>query len=347
MSGVRMKAAEARSLRKRVVQTYQSANFACNRTKTIQHFVKEGHSYATIHQMLQQFITCGKSSPLKKSGRPLKTTKKFVNSVKNKFKKDANLSNRYLAKKLKVDESTIRVAKKKANIKTRKCQKAPLYKNDQESRAKTNCRKLSDKKFVRKFVIMDDETYVLATRTSTPGNKYYSCIDGQDVSPSKKFKQTEKFPKKFLIWQAIGDDGKVSPSKVLSGTMNTDTYFECIEKVLIPWIKEEYGAQNVVFWPDMASCHYAKKVIAILRAENIDFVERAENAPNLPQGRPIERFWALCKKEMSVDIRDINHMDKEWKKVSKKVAEMHGQRIMQGLRSKIRKVGRKGVYSIL
>ena len=161
---------------------------------------------------------------------------------------------------------------------------------------------------------MDDETYVIASRTSTPGNKYYSYVDGQPVSPSEMYKQVEKFPKKFLIWQAIGSDGKVSPSKVLCGTMNTETYFETVKNILLTWIKKEYGAANIVFWPDMATPHYSKKVVALLREEGVEFVERNENAPNLPQGRPIEQFWAICKRELDVDITDVNHMQKEWKK---------------------------------
>ena len=252
-----------------------------------------------------------------------------------------------MAKKFKVNEITVRRAKLIADIKTKKCQKAPLYKNNQEERGKTNCRKLVEKKFVRKVVIMDDETYVLNTRESTPGNKFYSFIRGQSVSPSKKFKRVEKFPKKYLVWQAIADDGKVCKPKVLKGTMGTDTYVDCLETIMIPWIKKEYGVDNVVFWPDMAACHYSKKTLALLDAHGIDYVGKLENAPNLPQGRPIEKFCALCKQQLSVDVNNVDHLEKEWKKVSRKVAKDHGHNLMKGLRSKLRTIGRQGVYAIL
>jgi hypothetical protein len=45
---------------------------------------------------------------------------------------------------------------------------------------------------------------------------------------------------------------------------------------------------NYVLWPDLASLHYAKISTEWLEANNIDFVAKQHNPPNLPQARPIE-----------------------------------------------------------
>ena len=47
----------------------------------------------------------------------------------------------------------------------------------------------------------------------------------------------------------------------------------------------------------MASVDYAKKITDLLNDEGIDFVSYDANAPCVPQARPIEKYWALCKKE--------------------------------------------------
>lgn len=65
------------------------------------------------------------------------------------------------------------------------------------------------------------------------------------------------FLKKYLIWQAIGEDSNVSEPFISEGTMNGETYFrECIGKRLLPFIAE----RNVLFWLDMATVHYIKNL---------------------------------------------------------------------------------------
>jgi hypothetical protein len=44
---------------------------------------------------------------------------------------------------------------------------------------------------------------------------------------------------------------------------------------------------------DMASAHYKKDVTEWLADQSIEFVEKDQNAPNVPQARPIENLGAL------------------------------------------------------
>ena len=50
-----------------------------------------------------------------------------------------------------------------------------------------------------------------------------------------------------------------------------------------------------MFWPDLASSHYAKTVLDYLRAKNVNFVKKDQNPPNVPECRPIENFWGILK----------------------------------------------------
>ena len=36
---------------------------------------------------------------------------------------------------------------------------------------------------------------------------------------------------------------------------------ECLEKILLPFLKEHHADEKYVFWPDKASSHYAKKTL--------------------------------------------------------------------------------------
>ena len=69
-------------------------------------------------------------------------------------------------------------------------------------------------------------------------------------------------------------------------------------------IKKYYSRGDYVFWPDLASSHYAKSVQNYLNDQNIPFVVKKDNPANVPKARPIEDFWG--------NIKRIVH-DKGWK----------------------------------
>ena len=65
---------------------------------------------------------------------------------------------------------------------------------------------------------------------------------------------------------------------------------ECFKKRLLPFIHDKHSNGNYLFWPDLATSHYAKDCLTWM-SENINFVPKDMNPPNVPQARPIENFW--------------------------------------------------------
>ncbi len=87
-----------------------------------------------------------------------------------------------------------------------------------------------------------------------------------------------------------------------------------------------------------------------MRSQDISFVERPNNAPNCPQVRPIDKYWALCKKQYkkrSKEPKSLNGFRIICRNVSKKVTEMSGKNLMERLRVKLRSVGYAGVMERL
>ena len=61
---------------------------------------------------------------------------------------------------------------------------------------------------------------------------------------------------------------------------------ECLEKILLPFLKEHHADGKYVFWPDKASSHYAKKTQEYLEQKKIPYVPKERNPTNffrLPQ----------------------------------------------------------------
>ncbi len=75
-------------------------------------------------------------------------------------------------------------------------------------------------------------------------------------------------------------------------------------------------------------------------------MEKSENAPNAPQARPIEIFWALCKEKYRQNKRipkNIRAFKKRWKDISTLVALNSGRELMARARPKLLEISNFGV----
>lgn len=190
-----------------------------------------------------------------------------------------------------------------------------------------------------------DESYVIGDFSQLPGVSYYRAKWRFGVRHQFKYQGLVKFPKKYLIWQAICSCGKRSKSYIAKGSMNTDIYVkECLQKRLLPFVKSH--RVNTIFWPDLASCHYSKKTVKWYKLNHINFVPKDSNPPNCPELRPIERYWALVKAKLRLSgktAKNRKSFAQLWLSCSKKVGDDVVKRLMAGLKSKIYKFSRTAI----
>lgn len=73
---------------------------------------------------------------------------------------------------------------------------------------------------------------------------------------------------KYLVWHAIDEFGDVSQLYAPESSINAHVYKyskECIKKRFILFIGKHYARANVIFWPDITTCHYVINVTDYLR----------------------------------------------------------------------------------
>ena len=108
-----------------------------------------------------------------------------------------------------------------------------------------------------KILVMDDETYCPIDPNNITGSKFYSVTNNKSKYEQFKFKLKPRFLKEYLIWQALDSLGNISKPSISTSTMNSERYLkDCVKKRLIPFINN----RDVLFWPDMATCHYSASV---------------------------------------------------------------------------------------
>ena len=77
-------------------------------------------------------------------------------------------------------------------------------------------------------------------------------------------------------------------------------------------------------------------------------MSREENPPAVPQARPIERFWNLCKQQYfktTTEPKSIKQFEKIWRKISRNVEQNSAQQLTKGLRRTLKLIGNKGVLA--
>ena len=178
---------------------------------------------------------------------------------------------------------------------TKKTFMSPL----QKKAARPKCRKLLQKYGKVDFII-DDESYFTLSNTTLAGNDRFYSNNLQTTPGNVRYKYKSKYEPKLLVWIAISPRGKSRTLFLPSGlAVNQQVYKEsCLKERLVPFIKQYYQDGKYVFWPDLASSHYAHSVQDYLRRENINYVPKLANPANVSKVRAIEDFWGILKQKV-------------------------------------------------
>ena len=145
----------------------------------------------------------------------------------------------------------------------------------------------------------------------------------------------------------MDENGNVLGPFVSEGIISAKVYLkECSQARLLLFIGKHYDHNEILFWPDMASTHYADKVISFLNDNRIEFVQKSKNDPNTPQARGIEWFCALCKTEYferQNSPKSVRGLALVWRNISKSVAEKSGKAVMDSTLTNLRNPGYKEI----
>jgi hypothetical protein len=146
------------------------------------------------------------------------------------------------------------------------------------------------------FIIIDNEKYFTFSSDDMPQNIGFYSFDKEHAHPDDvKYKTIEKYPKKFLVWLALSSKDISTPfiGTTKGSAITTDVYMnECLSK-LLSFIEAHHAHDEYIFWPDLASSHYANKKTKWFCQHKIKFIPKQVNPPSVPKARPIGAFWSI------------------------------------------------------
>lgn len=322
-----------------------------NKTKIeiFNHFKDMGFKKTFIYKTIN---LCKNNKPIERkrgSGRKCSLQDSKVRSkLKGETVGCSGKSYRQLGKKYNCDKNTIKKYLESMGVQRKKKKIAPFTTAKQQKVIKYRLCELSRNYFSSSSeykCVMDDESYFTVEGNEWQSKHYFESSTHK--APEKaKFIQKTKFPGKVLLWLAISENGVSEPVFFKGGlAVNAQVYNDKCLPALRKFIEKYHQEEKIIFWPDLASSHYAKRTIENLKNNKIDFVPKEMNPPNVPQLRPIETFWANLKRkvyENGYRAKNVDSLILKIKKVLKTINTEGIQRSMRELPKKIRKANRDG-----
>lgn len=310
-------------------------------------------SKATIYRVLKDCREGKEQENKKKSGRipkiNVRTTRNLLKSAINKV----GQSQRRLSRKFGISKTSVRRILTENNVFYRKRKRAPKYTAKQLEKIPKCCRALRRTHFANgKFIVLDDESYFTFSHSELSGNVGYYTQNVEKTPDNVKYASKLKFEPKVLVWCAISSKGISEPYIRPRGgpAIDSDTYIkECLPK-LKRFVENKHARDQIMFWPDLASCHYGKKTLDWLRQQKIQFVPKKDNPPNVPQARPIENFWGILKQMVYEEGWEAQNEQQLATRIKKKLKKMDlnvVQSMMLKVRTTLRKIEDNGPLSVI
>ncbi len=153
------------------------------------------------------------------------------------------------------------------------------------------------------------------------GSKYRSYYAHEDYPrPPPVIYESDLVPR-LDVWIAISNKGISEPFICPANDLTTQDFSdECVENILIPFIKENHDLEETVLWSDANKFGSKKSVCKILEDEGIQFVDKEDNPGN--RVRCFSYFWTMLKDQVyrgNWIAADCNALEKRIKTCLKRI----------------------------
>ena len=246
----------------------------------------------TVYRIIKAGIPKMKS-PKVVNGK--KRTPAFLNRVKNIVEDDPNVSIRKVAKRMNVDEKTIRTSLKdlgKRSIvrpprhllttaqKKVRLERGRVLLNKLKSMPKSTVKIFSDKK-----VFTVDQAY-------NRRNDRQIVNMGDTGTPVSR----TKHPASIMLLGIVASNGKKAPPIFIPDgeKVNSEVYINILATKLLPWLRKTFPAGNYVFQQDSAPAHASRRTQDWLRSNMAEFWEKDVWPSNSPDLNPLDySIWSV------------------------------------------------------
>jgi hypothetical protein len=210
---------------------------------------------------------------------------------------------RSIAKKLQINESTVRYQMGKRGIKSYKKLKRNLIPKCQKETRRFCC--MNFRKTFRKYDLPNflfvDECYITVKKHFNHQNERCYGKDFSLIRTWKKFREFPKTPLSAMVFGGITRDGRTKLVVLKTGFRINQVSYK--KECLIPMLKRmpnKMDPSKTIFYQDKAPCHRADSVQEYLKEVLPSFVRNDAMPPNSPDLNPLDYcIWSLLKEALN------------------------------------------------
>jgi transposase len=320
------------------------------------YFLEMGIGKSTVYAVLSSYANTGVTDRLPGSGRPaVKMPPSKVRRLLLSVQTSTAPSQSMLARKHHITQPYVCKLLHHNSLYSFKKQKAPAVTEKQVPVQKVRIDRLY--RHILSIggetqIIMDDESYFTFAGSNMVQNDHYYASSRGSAEINRIFRRQAKFQDKLMVWIALSPAGMSRPFFCPSHeAVNAVMYqSKCIQQRLTPFIQHHHPDGQYLFWPDLASCHYAGSTLNLFQHLGIHFVPKDMNPPNCPQLRPVEDFWGILKQFVYANgwcATSHEQLKRRIKFCLGKVDPDVVRRMMVGVKSRLRKARVNGVDALI
>jgi transposase len=281
-----------------------------------------------VYRTVKRLTETGSVDDKPRTGRPRTVrTKRLVKVVRERIRRNCQLSGREIAKGLKVNRESIRqVIKDDLHFKPYRKRKVHGLSANQRVAREVRSKRLLRRhaaQTVANIVFSDEKLFVVEESFNPQNNRVYG-LSIEAIPEHLRTVQRFQKPGSLMVWGAMSKMGKCPLVFVDKGVKINAKYYqeEILERYMKPWANRIHGDANWCFQQDSAPAHSARTTQAWLTTNCPSFISKDDWPPSSPDLNPLDySIWGVLEAKVNAyphrSIESLkNKLIKEWKALS-------------------------------
>ncbi|XP_076042036.1 uncharacterized protein LOC143025940 [Oratosquilla oratoria] len=282
---------------------------------------------STVYHVVNRFKELGTSEDRPRSGRPRTArTKKVVNAVRERMRRNPKRSIRKLAKDMNVSNTLMRtIVRKDLRLSPYKMRKrqflTPLQKQKILERAQILLRELKTDTAAQEIIFSDEKLFTIEAQFNNQNDRVYAKSSA-DIKDSVRTVYRRQKPSSLMVWAAISKTWKSPLIFVEQGVkINSDRYINDILVPALEEMKKHFKDHPFTFQQDGAPSHTSRKTQDWCSRQFSRFWSKEMWPPSSPDLNPMDFcVWSLLEaKACSVAHSSVDalkqSLQREWVKI--------------------------------
>ena len=231
-------------------------------------------------------------------------TRRVIEIVKKRVRRNPRRSMRKTAKELKISETSLRrIVKEDLGLKAYKMQCRHLISATSKQKRLDRGKKMLEEiqsATDKVFIWSDEKMFTVQAVMNSQNDRVYAANAG-DLPEGSRTHFCRQKPAGVMVWAAVASDGTKSPLLFIEEgvKVNSLVYLQMLKEKVLPWVTEAFG-EHYVFTQDGAPAHTSNVTQMWCKEHFSGFLDKNMWPPSSPDINPMDfAIWSILESDVS------------------------------------------------